>query len=136
MAQAAHDSIKSVINEFFTKMKAADAENFMQLFTDSAILQTIRTPNGKPVEVRNESLKEFASFIATSKPGDADEQIVFEKILVDDVLAVAWTPYKFYYKGNFSHCGVNQFTLVKTGTEWKINYIIDTRRKTGCDTVK
>ncbi len=106
---------------------------FCNYLPKKAILQTIKTSGDKPVEISTESLTDFVSFISSLTEGDADEQIIFEKILVDDALAVAWTPYKFFYKGNFSHCGVNQFTLVKVNEEWKINYIIDTRRKTACN---
>jgi hypothetical protein len=62
----------------------------------------------------------------------ADERITFETIKIDGPLAVAWTPYKFYYEGKFSHCGVNSFQLVRLNGAWKIQYLIDTRRRTGC----
>jgi hypothetical protein len=47
-------------------------------------------------------------------------------------MATAWTPYNFYFNGKFSHCGVNNFVLVKQDNGWKIQYIIDTRRRQGC----
>jgi hypothetical protein len=46
---------------------------------------------------------------------------------------MVWTPYRFIFNGKFSHCGVNSFTLVKLNGEWKINYVIDTRRKEKCE---
>jgi hypothetical protein len=48
-------------------------------------------------------------------------------------MAAAWTPYRFYRNGEFSHCGVNSFQLVKMAEGWKIVYIIDTRRKEPCE---
>ena len=54
-------------------------------------------------------------------------------IEIDADLATVWTPYQFYYQEKFSHCGVNTFTLVRQKGEWKINYIIDTRRKDNCN---
>jgi len=58
---------------------------------------------------------------------------VFAKILIDSQLASVWTDYKFYIGDKFSHCGVNSFQLVKLNDGWKIVYIIDTRRKEGCN---
>ena len=55
----------------------------------------------------------------------------FETIKIDGALASVWTPYKFYSGATFSHCGANSFQLVKIDGAWKIQYIIDTRRK-GC----
>ena len=65
--------------------------------------------------------------------GDLDERLTAIDIRIDGDMATAWTPYKFYYKGNFSHCGVNALQLIKTAAGWKIWSIIDTRRKEGCE---
>ena len=127
-AQSADDSVKAVINRLFEGMKNSDAAALKSCFADSAILQTI-TGNG---QVRNEAVDEFAKQIASLQKGVADERIRFDVVKVDAALAIAWTPYQFFYKGSFSHCGVNSFQLVRMNGEWKIQYLIDTRRKTGC----
>ena len=132
-AQTAEDSVKAVINKMFSSMKAADGAGLKTCFADSVIFQTIaRNKEGKML-VRNEDPSGFASFISTQKPGELDEQIVFDVVKVDGPLAIAWTPYKFYAAGKFSHCGVNSFQLVRFDGVWKIQYIIDTRRRTGCE---
>ncbi len=131
--QSAEDSVRSVINKMFTAMKGSDPVSLKECFSDSIVLQTIgRDKEGKML-VRNEDAAGFIDFISKEKPGDADERIEFETIKVDGPLAMAWTPYNFYYKGQFSHCGVNSFQLVRFNGIWKIQYIIDTRRKTGCN---
>jgi len=61
-----------------------------------------------------------------------DERINFDMVRTDGPLATAWTPYKFYYKGNFSHCGVDSYQLVRINGIWKIQYLIDTRRNMSC----
>lgn len=128
-AQTAGDSVKTVVNQLFSAMKNADAGLLQQAFTDSAILQTIaRNKNGETF-IRNENLADFAAFIAKSEKGDADERIRFETIKIDGPLASVWTPYEFYFKGKFSHCGVNSFQLVRFKQGWKIQYLIDTRRR-------
>ncbi len=131
-AQTAEDSVKATINTLFEGMKSADVTLLKKSFADSMVLQTIsRNKEGKLVVI-NESPADFIDFVSKEKPGDADERIVFETIRIDGPLAIAWTPYSFYYKGKFSHCGVNSFQLVRFNGEWKIQYLIDTRRKQGC----
>lgn len=80
------------------------------------------------------SVADFVNRIATT-PEDVnlDERILDYQIKVDGDLAAAWTPYEFYVNDQFSHCGVNSFQLVRTAEGWKISYIIDTRRKEGCN---
>ncbi|MGZ8539155.1 MAG: hypothetical protein ACXWV6_00810 [Chitinophagaceae bacterium] len=131
-AQSAEDSVKATINNLFTAMKNADKVLFKTVFSDGAILQTIgRDKEGKTL-VTSESIQEFGEFVGKLKKDSADERISFETIKIDGPLATAWTPYNFYFNGKFSHCGVNSFQLVRLNDEWKIQYIIDTRRRTGC----
>lgn len=131
-SQTPADSVKMVINKMFTAMKTGDSMLLTQCFADSAILQTIVKNKDGKISVRSEEIQEFARQIASLPKGDADERITFDVVKVDANLAIAWTPYQFYYKGKFSHCGVDSFQLVRINGEWKIQYLIDTRRKDNC----
>ncbi|MBX9891891.1 MAG: nuclear transport factor 2 family protein [Chitinophagaceae bacterium] len=131
-AQSATDSVKQVVNQLFTAMKTADAQLLQQCFADSAVLQTIATNKEGKTIVRNESVAAFAASISKAPVGALDERIEFDMVKTDAALAIVWTPYQFYLNGNFSHCGVNSFQLVRFNGQWKIQYLIDTRRRTGC----
>ncbi len=131
-AQSTEDSVKAAVNNMFTAMKNADSVALKNAFSETAVLQTIsRSKEGETV-VRTEVIREFVSFVGKTTKGDADEQISFGAVHIDGALASVWTPYQFYYKGTFSHCGVNSFQLVRIKGLWKIQYIIDTRRKDNC----
>lgn len=132
-AQTAEDSVKAAVNKLFTAMKNSDAEMIKASFTDSAVLQTIARTKDDRTFVRNESVANFAASISKIPANAADERISFETIKIDGPLAIAWTPYSFYYEGKFSHCGVNSFQLVRINGVWKIQYLIDTRRRAGCN---
>ena len=116
------------IETLFNAMKSADSLGVKNAFSGSAIMQTF----GKNQEIRTDKVEDFAKQVGESQVGDLDERFTISKILVDGNMASVWVPYQFYYKGNFSHCGVNSFQLAKINNEWKIQYIIDTRRKK-CD---
>ena len=132
-AQTTEDSVKSAVNLLFKGMITADPQLLRSCFADSAILQTIVTNNEGQTMVRNEAVQGFVDFVSSQKKGAADERIEFEMIKIDGPLASVWTPYKFYFEGKFRHCGVNSFQLVRINGNWKIQYLIDTRRKTGCE---
>lgn len=127
-AQTSEDSVKAVVNNLFAAMKNSDATALQAVFADSAILQTI-TAAGR---IRNEDVKAFVKQISSLPKEAADERIKFDMVKVDGSLASVWTPYQFYYNGQFSHCGVNSFQLVRLNGSWKIQYLIDTRRRQGC----
>lgn len=132
-AQTPEDSVKTVVNNLFTAMKNADAVLLKSVFADSAILQTItRNKEGKTF-VQTEEIAGFVDFVSKQAKDAADERISFDVIRIDGPLAIVWTPYKFYFNGKFSHCGANSFQLVRFNGNWKIQYLIDTRRRAGCE---
>jgi hypothetical protein len=131
-AQTVKDSVKAVVKQLFEGMKNSDASMIRNAFADSAILQTIAKNKEGKLIIQNDSVDEFAKIISTIKKGAADEQIIFESIKIDGPLAMVWAPYKFYFDGKFSHCGVDSFQLVFINGQWKIQYLIDTRRKQPC----
>ncbi len=131
-AQTTEDSIKATINTLFTAMRSSDAILLSTTFSDSALLQTIsKSKTGKAI-VLNETVTAFAKQVAALPKDSADERISFNSIKVDGAMANVWTPYEFYYNQIFSHCGVNNIVLVRIDGFWKIQYIIDTRRRQGC----
>lgn len=132
LAQSEEQAVKEVIMSLFDGMRAKDAEMVMKSFSSDAMMQTvIADPSG--TRVGSNSVEDFGKRIAsTPVETELDERILDYQIKIDGNMAAAWTPYEFYVNGNFSHCGVNSFQLVKMSEGWKIVYIIDTRRKEGC----
>lgn len=130
--QSAEDSVKATLQQLFDAMKNSDSASLVSVFTKNAVLQAL----GKDADglvAKDETVNGFATSISKAPKGALDERISFESIKIDGPLASVWTPYSFYYNGTFSHCGVNSFQLLRTSKGWKIHYLVDTRRKTGCD---
>ncbi|MFN5326588.1 MAG: YybH family protein [Bacteroidota bacterium] len=128
-AQDAETEIKHVINDLFDGMRNADSVKILSLFAKDAFMQSVSKNKEGQTMVKRDEVAGFASFVGKQKKGVADEQIVFESIKIDGDLAFAWTPYTFIYNGTYSHRGVDAFCLVKLDGKWKIQYLIDTRRK-------
>jgi hypothetical protein len=112
----------------FTAMQTGDTALFRSCFAPKVIFQTIVTKENQ-TQVKSEDFEAFLKSLTKYSKGALDERIKFKGVHEDGTLASAWTPYKFYYQGKFSHQGVNSFQLVKLGDTWKIQYLIDTRRK-------
>ncbi len=132
-AQTPEDSVKAVVTQLFTAMRTVDGIMLKNAFADSAVLQTIRRKADGTFFVQDEKVDDFVKSISTAKKDSLDERITFETVKIDGPLASVWTPYKFYYAGKFSHCGVNSFQLVRINGRWKIQFLIDTRRRQGCE---
>lgn len=124
--------IEKPIRNLFLGMKNADPELVKSAFTENAVLQTI-TKDGT---VKSDSVQDFIASVSKFPKGDLDERIIIEAVHTDGSLASVFTPYSFYLKGKLSHCGANSFQLIKQNNEWKIQYIIDTRRKDNCKEIQ
>ena len=133
ITQTAEDSVKTVVNKMFDAMKNSDPSVLKSCFGDSVVFQTITRDKTGNLVVVHESVEAFVESIGKLPKGAADERISFETIKIDGPLAIVWAPYNFYYNGQFSHCGMDSFQLVRFSDGWKIQYIIDTRRKQGCN---
>jgi hypothetical protein len=132
-SQTTEDSVKAAVNKLFEGMKKSDAAMITASFADSAVLQSIAQTRDGKLSIRNEKVSAFAEQVGKAPKDALDERIEFGSVKIDGPLASVWTPYKFYYNGQFSHCGANSFQLVRINGVWKIQYLIDTRRRQGCE---
>lgn len=124
-------AIKTVINNFFTGLEKGDTVLLKSACTAEPVFQTFMANQDGTMQVYTEDFDEFVRFVGTPTKEKYKEEIEFEAIHAEKSLASVWTPYKFYVNGKVSHCGTNSFQLVKTDAGWKIQYVIDTRRR-GC----
>lgn len=131
-AQSQDAAVRITVEKMFEAMRSSDTNLLKQVVASDAILQTVVSPINAATDIRLQTVASFIEAVGKGTPGDADERIRFEAVHIDGALASVWTSYRFYYKGNFSHCGVNSFQLVLKEGVWKVQYIIDTRRKDNC----
>ena len=125
-------AIKKAITTMFDGMRAGDSSMVHSVIMDDVVFQRVaKNQNGETV-VQNSSFQNFLRAIGTPHDKVWDEQIQFGNIQIDGDLASAWTPFKFFLGGQFSHCGVNSFKLVRTEKGWKIFHLVDTSRKDNC----
>ena len=127
---AQKQDVQKVIEDFFVAFHQKDTIKLKSVCSDKIILQSISESKTKGNKLTNESSTEFYISIS-SIPSNMkfNEKILSYTIQVDGTMAHVWTPYEFYINDKLSHSGVNTFTLFKEKDNWKIIYLIDTRRK-------
>jgi hypothetical protein len=133
LAQADELAIKQTINSMFDGMRKTDTALIRAAFSSAPILQTVVKSNEGKTLVLTEPLDSFLVSISKPHKDVYDERISFDIIKIDGELAIAWTPYKFYVGDKFSHCGVDSFQMIRENGKWKIQYLVDTRRRQGCE---
>ena len=124
---------KKLIDTFFEGFHQGDTLIMKHVMIENLPNQTVFTNKEGKANVIDGYISEFLKAIA-NRPADQvwEEKLLDYKVQIDGNLAHVWTPYEFWFNGNFSHCGANAFTLAKTEEGWKIVHLIDSRRKEGC----
>jgi hypothetical protein len=115
------------VQQLFDAMRTHDGTAVRSLFVPGAMLFSIRqdgTPDTTP-------FGQFADHVGSGK-GVWLERIWNPKVMEHDSVAAVWAEYDFHLNGNFSHCGIDSFSLIKTSAGWKITSVSDTRQKSGC----
>lgn len=128
-------NVKKVIESFFKGMKLGDTTMIGQTLASEVDLKSIYIDSKtESTRIASQKVTDFLKVIA-NKPNDVlyDERLLSFDIKIDGQMASAWTPYRFYLNHQFSHCGVNLFTLARLDSEWRIISITDTRRKADCE---
>lgn len=123
------EQIKATINDLFLGMRTSDPVLVKRSLTKGAAFHSLDM-DGK---FYTDSPEQFAEQIGKAPKGSLDEKATSWKISIDGKMANAWVPYVFYYKNAFSHCGVDNFALIKENDAWKIHYLIYTMRKDKCE---
>ena len=132
-------AVKTTIENFFKGFHKGDTTLLKKTIHKNLKAQTTFT-NKKGENILRTSkdvYQTLVNFAKNVKPtDDYDEKILSYEIKIDGNLASVWTPYEFYNKGKFSHCGVNSFQLFNNNGNWEIIYLVDTRRRGSCNAVK
>lgn len=129
--------IKKAIETFFEGLHKGDSTIMKSTLHRHIKIQTTSTnKEGKKI-LKTETREKLLTSIANKKP----EHVYLEKLLsydikIDGNLASVWTPYEFYFNGNFSHCGANSFQLFNNNGKWEIIYLVDMRRRGSCKALK
>lgn len=126
-------AVRNAIDQFFEGYHTRDTAMMRSVLVPGAILQSVgQSEEGLP-KLNREDMDGFLNMVVSIPDTvQLQEKLLDYRIQTDGNMAHAWTPYHFYLRNAFHHCGVNSFQLFYDGKGWKITYIIDTRRTEDC----
>lgn len=108
----------AVVNKLFDEMAAANPAGILATGIPENVLITIRKQRDVKTRVDSVNGEAFTKFF--TKPGSIKEVMYAPKVEVDGDWAMVWGRYVFFAGDKLSHCGINQFNLVRTDAGWKI----------------
>lgn len=127
---AERDQLVALVQAFFDAMTDRDTDRMRSLLTTDGIFYGYRE-SGDGLSIIQSAHQTYVDNLA------AGEQRLVERfwdpeVLLHDRIAVVWTPYDLYIDGVFSHCGIDNFSFLKTDDGWKITGIVFSMETENC----
>jgi hypothetical protein len=119
-----------VAETFLAALSAADTATLSRLLAPQAMIYSVRGSEGEAT-IGTVTRDAFLTSL-----GGEDQELLERmwnpQVLVQDRVAMVWTPYDFHLNGAFSHCGVDVFTLLEGPEGWQVTSITYNVLREGC----
>ncbi|HCA59863.1 MAG TPA: hypothetical protein DEP46_17990 [Blastocatellia bacterium] len=109
----------AVVEKLFAEMAAANPSGILALGTPENQLVAIRKLRDGSSRVEVITGEAFSKMF-TNKEANLREEMYAPQVEVEGDYAMVYGRYVFFVGERLSHCGVNQFNLVKVEGVWKI----------------
>lgn len=111
--------VQSVVDTALAAISRSDWVAFADLMIDEALM----LPSGERYGDATYAVVTKAQIRAQLPGKRITERGYRSEVRIAGPMAVVWLPYDLYLDGNWSHCGVDTFTLLKVKGIWKIAFL-------------
>ena len=123
-------AVSDVAISFLSALSAADTATLSMLLAPEAMVYSVREGEGGP------SLRAVPRAAFLESLGGEDQELLERMwdptVEVDGGVAMVWAPYDFHLNGDFSHCGIDVFTLLDGPEGWQVTSITYNVVREGC----
>lgn len=127
------EAVRAVINAFFEILDSKDTAKYSTLVLPEGQIWRLKMANeGVKTDVRTFAKDKLN--LASMKSTIQERALAWD-IQIHDHIAMAWVPYTLDVDHQFSHCGIDVFTLMLTDEGWRIVSLAYTVEPDGCGEV-
>jgi hypothetical protein len=112
-------AVIGVVDRLFTEMAAANPEGILAVHTPTSDLVALFKQKDGTSRIQSINGEAFSKMF-TDRSRVMKEEMYDPKVEVSGDWAMVWGRYVFWVDDKISHCGINQFNLVRTPDGWKI----------------
>ena len=123
-------AVLAVVQRLFDAMAKRDTALARSLLLPGSRVVSLRTASPVP-QPRQQTDTAFLRSLATGTERLL-ERMWNPVVSIHGPLANVWTSYDFHVGDRFSHCGVDNFVLMRSGTGWQLVSVTYTVETAGC----
>ena len=123
-------AVVEVVKVFFEAMTTKDVVKSSAVMTPDGVLYGYRE-NDEGLQIVRPTHASYLQGLA-GRENELIERFWDPTVLLHDRMAVVWTPYDLYVDGEFSHCGIDSFSLLRMEEGWKITGIVFSMEPDNC----
>jgi hypothetical protein len=120
------------VQRFFAAMAARDFAAYEAVVVADAVTYSQRLDANGDAPVQRRTHGEILESVRAARQRFV-ERLWNPVVMVDDPIALVWTPYDFHIDGDFSHCGFDSFELFRFDGVWRITNASWTVEPAGCE---
>jgi len=125
-------AVLMAVQRLFAAMESKDVAGARAAVDPEGDFVSVRLDeNGEPI-VRRSSIGDFVESLGAHQEHYL-ERMWEAEVRIRGAIATVWTPYDFHLEGQFSHCGIDAFQLLKTPAGWIITGGTYTMEQSGCE---
>ena len=122
LSQSEENIILKTVQQFFDALESRDTTLANSVLLSDGHFFSIRENNSN-INIKKTTHSNFVKNL-TSSNEPLLETMHDPVVLIHKQVAVVWTKYEFYKNEEYSHTGVDAFSLLKTSEGWRIAGII------------
>jgi len=123
-------AVEEAARSFLEALSRTDTMVLRNLMAPGLSLSSVRDGPEGPV-IRHSTGEEF--LIGLGGEGQELLERMWDPVVyVQGQVAMVWTPYDFFLNGEFSHCGIDVFTMLEGEDGWKVTSITYDVVREGC----
>jgi hypothetical protein len=124
-------AVIQAVDDFFAAMTSKDIDALRVMLMPDGVIYGYRESVDRP-QITSRTHAAYLDGLAAME-GTPVERFWDPQVMIHGRLATVWTPYDFHIDGNFSHCGVNNFSMLRTETGWRITGVVFSIEVAGCE---
>ena len=125
-------AVLSAVDAFFAALARGDRAGLENTTFPGSVFVASTIDSAGQITNSTRSRRDFVTALSDRRASRL-ERYWDPSVQIRDGIAHFWAPYDFHVDGEFTHCGIDSFQLIRSEGRWKIGSSAYTVRRQNCE---